>query len=120
MGYENERITFAGGEKIVIALAAELVNGFGLKKGDKVGIAMRNLPEFLLAFLDITYMGGVAVPLNALWKTEEFEYAVKDSGMGLLIADPERLRTCMPFMGSLGVKSILCRGASAGAAAWDD
>lgn len=108
--YEGERITFEEGEKIMIALAAELARGFGVKKGDKVGIAMRNYPEFCLAFLGITYLGGVAVPLNSLWKTDEFEYAVKDSGMTVLIGDPERLSACKPFLGSLGVQSILCRG----------
>jgi len=124
--YENDRITFADGERLMIALAAELVQSYGIRKGDKVGIAMRNLPEFMLAFLGITYMGGVAVPLNAMWNTKEFEYAVKDSGMKLLIADPERLKLCQPFLGGLGVKSILCRGDAAAAeqlgaaAVWDD
>jgi acyl-CoA synthetase (AMP-forming)/AMP-acid ligase II len=121
--YENERYTFGESETLMCALAAELVNGFGVKHGDKVGIAMRNLPEFMLAFLGITYMGAVAVPLNAMWKTEEFEYAVKDSGMKLLIADPERLKLCSSFMAEMGIKSILCRGDDAtaqefGASTW--
>jgi len=123
--YEESRISFKQGEEIMVALAAQLQE-MDIKKGDKVGIAMRNFPEFLLAFLGITYMGGVAVPLNSLWKTDEFEYAVKDSEMKLLIGDPERLQVCQPFLGGLGVKSIIVRGTAAqkeevGAhAAWDD
>jgi len=108
--YEDERYTFKESEKLMCAIAAELVQSFGVKKGDRVGIAMRNLPEFMIGFLAITYVGAVAVPLNALWKTDEFEYAVKDSGMKLMFADPERVKLCMPFMGSLGVQAILCRG----------
>jgi len=124
--YEETRISFKQGEEIMVALAAQLQKEFDIKKGDKVGIAMRNFPEFLLAFLGITYMGGVAVPLNSLWKTDEFEYAVKDSEMKVLIGDPERLQVCQPFLGRLGVKSIIVRGTAAqkeetGAqAAWED
>merc|ERR1719384_2087469 len=124
--YEGQHITFADGKKIMLALATELAGTFNIKKGDKVGIAMRNYPEFLLAFLGITYMGGVAVPLNTLWKTDEFEYAVRDSEMKVLIGDPERLQVCQPFLGGLGVKSIIVRGTPAqkdetGAhAAWED
>jgi len=113
--YEGEHYTFGDGEKIMCGLAAELISSFGVKHGDRVGIAMRNLPEFMLCFLAITYVGAVAVPLNALWKTEEFEYAVKDSGMRLLFADPERLRLCQPFMEDLGVQAVLCRGDAAAA-----
>merc|ERR1719414_2873245 len=93
----------------MVALAAELQKEFGIKKGDKVGIAMRNFPEFLLAFLGITYMGGVAVPLNSLWKTDEFEYAVKDSDCKLIFGDAERLRRCQPFAQALGVTMVLIR-----------
>merc|ERR1740121_2931320 len=99
----------------MLALASELVTGYNIKPGDKVGIAMRNYPELMLAFVGITYMGGVAVPLNALWQTDEFKYAVEDSGMTVLIADPERMRVCSSFLGELHIKSILVRGDAAAA-----
>lgn len=124
--YESERLTFRDGERVMIAIAAELLRTYGVKPGDRVGIAMRNLPEFMLAFLGITYAGAVAVPLNAMWGREEFEYAAKDSGMKLLFADPERLELCKPFMGQLGCQAILCRGDDSKAsqlgaiALWDD
>ena len=112
-GVRGNQGVLSNGEEIVVALAAQRQNDIDIKKGDKVGIAMRNFPEFLLAFLGITYAGGVAVPLNSLWKTDEFEYAVKDSEMKLLIADPVRLLVCLPFLGGLGVKSIMVRGTAA-------
>ena len=40
---------------------------------------MRNYPELLISFLAITAAGGVAIPLNAMWKSEELEYAVQDA-----------------------------------------
>jgi long-chain acyl-CoA synthetase len=45
---------------------------------------MRNYPEFLLAFLGVTAVGGVAVPLNSLWVADELEYGVKNANCKVL------------------------------------
>jgi acyl-CoA synthetase (AMP-forming)/AMP-acid ligase II len=71
--FEGKRITFADARAIYEAVARELVHGMAMKPGDKVGIAMRNFPEFCLSFIAIQAMGGVAVPLNSLWGTDEME-----------------------------------------------
>lgn len=106
--YENERYTYREAERQIRALGVQLVSQFGVKPGDRVGIAMRNYPELLISFLAITSVGGVAVPLNALWKSEELEYAVKDSQAKIIIADPERLSLCVPF--ASGLKFLMVRG----------
>lgn len=111
--FQDERLTFKEARKKYEALAAELSTGFGVKPGDKVGICMRNFPELLMSFLAITAIGGVAVPLNALWKSEELEYAVKDADLKVMIADPERLKLCDPFYEKLSMSSIVVRGTSA-------
>ena len=54
--YENERYTFGESLRQFLAVGAELSAGVGVKQGDRVGIAMRNYPEFLIAFLAITAM----------------------------------------------------------------
>lgn len=79
--YQNERYTYRQAQQEYLALAAELARGFEVSAGDRVGICMRNYPEFLLAFFGVTAMGAVAVPLNALWKGEELEYTAKDAGL---------------------------------------
>merc|ERR1712151_1455450 len=89
--YEDTRLSFKQGEEIMVALAAQLQKEFDIKKGDKVGIAMRNFPEFLLAFLGITYMGGVAVPLNSL----VVQAAIKDPATGKTLKDGERGELCI-------------------------
>ena len=89
--YEDERWSFDTVMTHVDALGSALVNTFGIKKGDRVGIAMRNLPEWIVAFAAILSVGGVSVSLNAWWTEEELDYAIGDSGLSLLIADPERV-----------------------------
>jgi len=70
---------------------------------------MRNCPEFMLCFIAIQSIGAVVVPLNSLWKTDELEYAVKDSACKVVFADSERMRRCAPFTGALGISTVLCR-----------
>eukprot|EP00931_Biecheleriopsis_adriatica_P115010 TRINITY_DN90869_c0_g1_i1.p1 TRINITY_DN90869_c0_g1~~TRINITY_DN90869_c0_g1_i1.p1 ORF type:complete len:585 (-),score=122.24 TRINITY_DN90869_c0_g1_i1:69-1823(-) len=123
--YQDERLTYRMVEEQMDALSDQLANTHGIKKGDVVSIAMRNLPEFMISFLGITAMGAVAVPLNSLWSTKELEYAVKDSGTSVIIGDVERLRSCQPFVAGSKIQTILCRGSSAeaqelGARLWTD
>ena len=94
--YENDRLTYGEAHRQYEALGAELFENalFNVQPGDRVGIAMRNYPELLVAFLGITAAGGVAIPLNAMWGADELEYAVGDAGCSVLIADPERLNLC--------------------------
>ena len=65
--YEDERITFAEHFRTVATLAHALVDRFGITKGDRVAIAMRNLPEWVIAFWASISVGAVVVPLNAWW-----------------------------------------------------
>lgn len=124
--YGDERITFRQAEKLIDQIGGELSASFGVKQGTVVAIAMRNTPEYMLAFLAVTAMGAVAVPLNSLWGTQELEYAVKDSGSTVIIADPQRLQSCMPFLPGSDIKTILCQGTAdearelGGAALWAD
>ena len=91
MVYEDERWTFEETMRHVDALASTMVNTFGISKGDRVGIAMRNLPEWVISFAAVLSIGAVSVSLNAWWTEAEVDYAIEDSGLSLLIADPERI-----------------------------
>jgi long-chain acyl-CoA synthetase len=87
--YEDERISYDANHRATAALAAHLSN-LGVGKGDRVALAMRNLPEWPVAFFAIVSMGAIAVPLNAWWTGEELAYGLRDSGARVLIADGER------------------------------
>lgn len=89
--YEDEEWTFGEVMREVDALSYALVHHYDIKKGDRVGIAMRNLPEWIISFAAITSIGAVSVSLNAWWTEDELDYAVNDSGLSVLIADPERV-----------------------------
>jgi steroid-24-oyl-CoA synthetase len=99
--YEDERTTFAEHYRIACTLARRLQSEFGVVKGDRVTIAMRNIPEWIMAFWSITLAGGVVVPLNAWWSGEELRYGLEDSGSKLAFVDQERAARIRPFLGGL-------------------
>ena len=70
-------------------LAAHL-HAQGIGKGDRVALAMRNLPEWPVAFFAITAIGAICVPLNAWWSAGELAFGIADSGARLVICDGER------------------------------
>lgn len=87
--HEDERISYAAHLRAVARLAERLAAA-GIGKGDRVALAMRNLPEWPAAFFAIVSLGAIAVPLNAWWTGAELAYGLSDSGARLLIADGER------------------------------
>ena len=101
--YEDERVTYEAHYRAVCHLAARLAE-MGVGKGDRVALAMRNLPEWPVAFFAIVCLGAIAVPLNAWWTGGELEYAMKDSGAKVLIVDGERherMKACYDLLPDL-------------------
>lgn len=89
--YENERLTFEETWRRACTLAGALVEEYGVGKGDRVAISMRNYPEWMIAFMAVTSIGAIAVAMNALWQPHEMDYALKHCAPKVLIADQERL-----------------------------
>jgi long-chain acyl-CoA synthetase len=110
MVYEDERWTFDETMRHVDALAHALVHTFGIEKGDRVGIAMRNLPEWIVSFAAVLSIGAVSVSFNAWWTESELEYAVGDSAVSLLITDAERAERAHGPARSRAVPLIVVRG----------
>ncbi|MCT9934286.1 acyl--CoA ligase [Planotetraspora sp. A-T 1434] len=109
--YEDERITYEEHFRLAATLANRLVTDYGVRKGDRVAIAMRNYPEWIVSFSAVLAAGAVAVPLNAWWTAPELEYGMADSGATVLIADGERAER----LSGSGVPTIVTR---AGGANW--
>ena len=67
-----------------------LVQHCGVRHGDRVAIAMRNYPEWVLAFTAITSIGAVAVAMNAYLQVDEMVYGSNDCGAKAIVAEQER------------------------------
>ena len=87
----DERLTFADLDRISDDLAHGLAAG-GIAKGDRVGIAMRNCPAWIVSYMAILKAGGIATLLNGWWEPFEMEHAVLLTAPKLIIADPPRAK----------------------------
>jgi len=89
--YEDEEWTFAEVMEEADALGYALVHHYGVKPGDRVGIAMRNYPEWIISFAAILSIGAISVSMNAWWSPQEMEYAINDAELSVMIGDTERI-----------------------------
>lgn len=85
----DERLTFADLDAASERLARSLA-GRGIRKGDRIGIAMRNCPAWIVAYMAVLKAGGVATLLNGWWQAHEMEHALKLTSPALVIADRAR------------------------------
>ena len=88
--YENDRWTYTSAHRDVAALGSWL-RSQGVGTGDRVAIAMRNFPEWMLAYWAITSIGATVVGMNAWWVPAEMRYALEDCEPRVIILDRERL-----------------------------
>ncbi|MEE3329080.1 MAG: class I adenylate-forming enzyme family protein [Myxococcota bacterium] len=93
--YQDERWTYTQAHQEVNAVAGWLAEQ-GVEPGDRVAIAMRNFPEWMLAYWATVSMGATVVGMNAWWLGPEMVYGMEDSDPKVLIADEERLERFLP------------------------
>uniref|UniRef100_UPI00344F396D class I adenylate-forming enzyme family protein n=1 Tax=uncultured Sphingomonas sp. TaxID=158754 RepID=UPI00344F396D len=67
--HEDQRVTYEAQYRAIATLAAELT-AMGVGKGDRVALAMRNMPEWPVAFFAVVATGAICVPLNAWWSPQ--------------------------------------------------
>ena len=116
---DDERVTYAAWARATARLARWLVER-GVRPGDRVAIAMRNLPEWPVAFFAAVTVGAIAVPLNAWWTGAELAYGLEDSGATVLIADGERWDRIAPSAAPATVLVARAAGDLRGATPLDD
>lgn len=110
----SRRITFGETELQSRRLAQRLLRS-GIGKGSRVGILFPQGPDFVVAFLAITRIGAIAVPLSTFLKAPELRQAVRHADIGTLIAprmllgsDAETLfESVWPQLGSAGTADLV-------------
>lgn len=107
--YQDEQISFNEFFRRSDAIARQLVDKFNVNKGDRVAIAMRNYPEWMIAFTAICSLGAVAVPLNSWGQTAELEYGLSDASAKVVFLDQRRLDYISDRLAGLNIQAIVAR-----------
>ena len=84
------RLTFGETYAAARVLAGGLIEGHGVKKGDRIGIAARNSANWLILDMAITLAGGISTKLNGWWQGDELADGIEDVGCSIVFADPQR------------------------------
>lgn len=89
---DGERLSFgeiaAWSDKVADALAG----GHGVRPGDRVAIAMRNCPSWIIVYIGALKAGAIATLVNGWWTAEEMAHGLALTTPRLIVADPERGR----------------------------
>jgi long-chain acyl-CoA synthetase len=109
MIYRNECYSFEEAYQLAAQLAWRMKERYGIEKGDRVAMAMRNYPEFCLAFMASTAIGAMAVPFNAWWEGPELAYGLKDSEPKLVFADQQRADRLVPYLNEFKIPVVVAR-----------
>jgi acyl-CoA synthetase (AMP-forming)/AMP-acid ligase II len=102
----ERRMSFNDVAQQVARLGAALTDQYGVNKGDRVAIAMRNSPEWCISFMAITSVGAVAVPMNSWWQGDELAYGLQDCGARHIILDAARYQRLAPHIPGSGLVVI--------------
>lgn len=104
----DHRLTYNEFASMVNNLSKGLYHEYGIRKGDRVSIMLRNGWEFGVIFFALVKIGAIAVPLNTAYKGEEASFQINDSGSKMVFTDEEFLDTLMEIKSEIkGVENII-------------
>jgi len=105
----DTRLTFGQSYAAARHVAAALIAGHGIQKGDRVGIAARNSANWIIAYMGILMAGGVATLLNGWWQGPELCAGITDVGCKLVLAD-DRCAKRITECGNIGDARVVVFG----------
>ena len=101
----DERLTYADLGRLSDEVARGLV-ARGVAKGDRVGIAMRNCPSWIITYMAALKAGAIATLINGWWQTEELQHALELTAPKLILADAPRAARIAQIAGQWELVSL--------------
>lgn len=95
-----------------VSIGKRLRTEFSVRPGARVGIWMKNRPEFIPSLFGILHASGVAVPINNFLKASEISYILSDAGIDALFTEGamsesfDELRAVRPDLKIIDVDQI--------------
>ncbi len=88
--------------------AAGLV-AMGIKKGDRIGLFLPNVPIYASAYYGAMMAGAIVVNFSPLYSVEELEWQVEDSGTRILVTlgVPELYETASKVLAGSGLETLI-------------
>ena len=87
--WSKERITYAELDARIHTYGAHLQAVHGIRAGDRVGILLKNGPEFIYALYAILKSGATVVPINTFLKAPEIQHITDDCQLKCLVTSAD-------------------------------
>lgn len=109
--FEDQEITYREWDKKVNNIASALINDYGVKKGDRIGVLFKNCLECAESMFGAIRAGAIVVLLNNKLKSAEIKYQMENSGATMLITETEAYEpTVAPIKDELQCKQFVVFG----------
>ena len=102
------------GNRLTYAQLSSLANRFaiglqklGITKGDRVAIALPNIPQYLIAYFGILRAGAIAVPTNPLYTQREMQHQLADSGARIIVMMDDFYPTVRAVRGDTALEHVI-------------
>jgi long-chain acyl-CoA synthetase len=89
----REKLSYADLRQRVDACAARLHRDYEVRTGDRVGLLLKNSPEFIFALFGALKLGATVVPINNFLKAPEIQHILDDCGLKCLITSADFTET---------------------------
>ena len=86
---------------------ANALGRLGVKKGDRVGIALPNCPQFVIAYHAVLSAGAIVVNMNPYYTRDELKFMIENTAMEALVTYDEALPTLRPLCNELGLQRVI-------------
>ena len=113
----GQTLSYADCDRQSRAFAAYLQQCLGVKRGDRIGVMMPNLPAFPLALMGILRAGAAQVNINPLYTPRELEHQINDAGVEVIVVFAACTSTLAEVAGRTGVKTAITVNLGDGTAA---
>ena len=119
IGFRGQEITY-GEFWTQTGRFAQALAEAGVEPGDRIGIYLPNLPQYVVAFHGILRAGGIVVPMNPQYKSREIEHLLGDSGAVAVVALADLVPNVREVQDQTDVHTIVSVGGAEGATEFDD
>jgi len=106
--FYGSEMTFTQLRTQMLRLANALVR-LGIGKGDRIGLALPNCPQYIIAYYAILSTGAIVVNMNPLYTHDELKFMLENTGSKLLITFDGALPTMRPLSKVLNIPLIVTR-----------
>jgi len=99
---------------------AHALKANGLSRGQCAALYLPNIPQFAICYLATVRIGAIALSINSMYKSEELDYILNDSGSTLIFTTGDLLPN-VPLTECPTVKRVIvCEGDPQGHPTLDD